>query len=356
MIIKETVLYMKDNTGAMRLWGISSEDDVIVIRHGQVDGSMQYKTEYVVEGKATRSRDEQIMSRMASRIKSQQDKGYITNYFTAEKREHSVNAMGLRKPMLAHKIKDAKNIDYTDAIVQPKFDGNRCLIYCENGINRAYSRNGKPVEAIQHILDDLEPLGDLVLDGELYCHGQSLQTIVSWIKRKQENTLKIKYHLYDIVAPDLPYKRRSDLIRGLPIGSSIEPVYGSPATSYGDVLRAFREYREQGYEGAILRWGQTGYEDGKRSKSLLKVKEWESEEFLVLDVIPSSDGWGILECSLPHYESFNVSAPGTIEQKTEILVNKDHYVGRMVTVEFANYTKDGVPFHPIAIAFRDDLD
>ena len=354
--MEETVLYIKDNKGALREWGIQFDGEDIVIRHGQVGGSMQYQREFVAEGKAARTLEEQIDSRIQSRINKQLDKGYVSSINEAASRDRPLNTMGLPKPMLAHKLRDVRNINYTGAIAQPKFDGNRCLIYCEDGINKAYSRNGKPVTAIKHILQDIQLEEGMILDGELYCHGYPLQTIVSWIKREQEETLKLKYHLYDIVAPDLAYKARSEVIRTLPLGKSISPVYGDPIGSHEALIEAFRRYRGQGYEGAILRWGDFGYEDGKRSKSLVKVKEWQDDEFVVIDILRSSDDWAILVCELSDSgKTFRVSAPGSITEKQVVLDNRDRYIGRSVTVEYANLTKDGVPFHPVATHWRDDI-
>ena len=273
---------MRDNKGSMRRWGISAVNGCITISHGQIGGSLQYQTEVVAEGKATRTLEEQVMSRMASRISKQRDKGYILSRSKAEQ-SRATNTLGLPKPMLAKKLRDVKHINFTDSVAQPKFDGNRCLIHCENGVNKAYSRNGKPMEAISHILDDIVLGEGEIVDGELYCHGYPLQTIVSWVKRKQENTRLLKYHLYDTVSAE-PYKTRSEYIRGIPKGESIVPVYGSACGSLDDLFAYFREYREQGYEGAILRWGNAGYEDGKRSKYLVKVKACEDDEFVVVDI------------------------------------------------------------------------
>ena len=353
MITEETVFYIRDNTGQMREWAISSIGSTITMRHGQLGGSMQYKTEVVQTAKGTNTLDEQIMSRMASRISKQRDKGYTMDLELAQI-TRAINTLGLPKPMLAKKLRDVKNIDFTDAIVQPKFDGNRCLIYQEDGVYKAYSRNGKPIEAIDHILDDVVLGAGEILDGELYCHGYPLQTIVSWVKRKQENTKMLKYHVYDTVSAE-PYKLRSEYIRGIPKGESIVPVYGSACGSTAELIAYFKDYREQGYEGAILRWGDTGYEDGKRSKHLVKVKAWEDDEFFVIDIIPSKDGWAILVCDDKHGESFRVSAPGTIAEKFKIMINKELYIGMNVTVEYANLTKDGVPFHPVAKGFRDGI-
>jgi len=353
MIIEERVLYMRDNTGAMRQWSISAIDGDITISHGQMGGSLQHKTEVVIEGKASRSLREQVQSRIDSRISKQMDKGYIRNLAIAQTSK-ATNTLGLPKPMLAHKLKDVKNIDFNNAVSQPKFDGNRCMIYCKDGINYAYSRNGKPMEAIDHILDDIVLTEGQIIDGELYCHGESLQTIVSWVKRKQLNSLKLKYHLYDIIM-DASYPVRSDCIMNLPHGDSVIPVPGDPCPDLRELMAKFREYRELGYEGAILRWGEAGYEDGKRSKFLVKVKEWESDEFFVIDIIPSKDGWARLVCDDKHGGSFTVSAPGSMLNKKEILQNKDNYIGRDITVEYANLTKDRIPFHPVAINFRDEI-
>lgn len=351
MIIEETTLYMRDNKGAMREWAISAVGGSITIRHGQVLGSMQYQIETISEGKAARSLEEQTQSRVDSRISKQRDKGYI-NDFDLASQSRATNTLGLPKPMLAHKIRDVKNIDFTNAVVQPKFDGNRCMIYSDGITNRAYSRNGKPVESIDHILDDIVMSEGDILDGELYCHGESLQTIVSWIKRKQADTLKLKYHFYDMISP-MPYLFRSNKMREIPHGEFIIPVYGDYCQSLEEAMMYFNKYRKQGYEGAILRWSDAGYEDGKRSKSLVKIKSWEDAEFMVTDIFASADNWGILECITPEKIYFRVSAPGDISQKIEILSNKSNYIGKWVTVEYANLTKDGIPFHPVAKMFRD---
>ena len=349
-----TKLYSKDNLGNIRVWEISCPEggNLITIRYGQMSGSMQYQTEFVSDGKASRSLEEQIESRMNSRISKQIDKGYVRTFDEVLEQARATNAMGYLKPMLAQPIAKVKQIDYTDSVAQPKFDGNRCLIRCENGINIAYTRNRKALTTISHITNDLVLEEGMTVDGELYYHGAPLQSIVSWVKREQPFTKLLKYHLYD-VASNLAYKERSDIIRGIPIGESISPVYGTPTACKEDVLKAFREYREQGYEGAILRWGDAGYEDGKRSKSLVKVKEWESEEFNVIDIIPSREGWGICVCALANGKTFKVSSPGAIHEKHKHLINKELHIGGQLTVEFANYTDDGVPFHPVAINFRD---
>ena len=75
------------------------------------------------------------------------------------------------KPMLAYPVSD-KPIDYSESVfLQPKLDGVRCVIQCDNGKVTAWSRTGKQWLNIDHILFKLEHFlkfhPQVVLDGEL---------------------------------------------------------------------------------------------------------------------------------------------------------------------------------------------
>jgi DNA ligase-1 len=313
---------------------------------------MQKKYEIVEEGKQSRTLKEQIMSRMASRISKQRDKGYVDSIDKIGSK--IVNTLGLPKPMLAKKFKDVKGISFEHAFVQPKYDGNRCLITKQNGEVFAYSRNGKVIDSIDHITSSLDLDEGDILDGELYAHGERLQTIVSWIKRKQEDTKRLKYHLYDYMI-EAPYAVRFPLAIEKIHSDAISVTPTFRVLNEEDTIRHFKHFREQEYEGAILRWGKTGYEDNKRSNSLVKIKEWIDEEFEVVDIHIASDGWGVLECVLPSGDTFRVSAPGSIAEKMEVADNPERYVGKIVTVEYAQLTRDGIPFHPVATRWRKDV-
>lgn len=348
------ILYAKDNNDAIRVWQIGIENDKIKIEHGQLGGAIQSQTEDVPEGKAGRDRLEQIESRMRSRINSKLDAGYVTDVNQA-KVEQRTNAAGLLKPMLAQPLKNIKNADYSHAYVQYKYDGNRCLITNQGGELIAYSRNGKKLENLDHILQDINLPEGTTIDGELYCHGFPLQTIVSWIKRKQAHTERICFHAYDLI-DNSPYSTRLHMLKDLGLQGSANVVPTWQVNSFEEIQKHFTEARVRHYEGSIIRLNDYGYEDGKRSKGLIKVKAWMDAEFTVTDILESADGWAILECSLSNQKSFRVSAPGTIEEKRYVLENKDYYIFRSIQVEYAQLTKDGVPFHPVAINWRNSKD
>jgi len=354
--------YAKDVKGSIRVWMITAHDTGLTIEHGMMGGSLQTKEEPINIGKGARTRDQQIYSRYLSRINQQYDKGYDDNLLKVQQSKRT-NSMGLLRPMLAAPIKNVRNIDYGHAFYQHKYDGNRCLITKQDGRNRclitkqdgiiiAYSRNGKPVTSIGHILDGIQLVEGETIDGELYCHGVPLQRICSWIKREQDATKNLSMRVYDIV-DNSPYIERLARLESLSLGDNAGVVPTVRVESEESLDGLLEASLSDGYEGGILRWGDAGYEDGKRSKSLAKIKVFEDDEYEVVGIVASKDGWAILVCEMPDGKLFRVSAPGTMDKKFEIMLYIEDYIGKMVQIKYANMTKDGIPFHPVAIRFRD---
>jgi ATP-dependent DNA ligase len=289
---------------------------------------------------------------MESRINKRLDQGYRRSIEEARENVGN-NAMDLQRPMLAQQFDKIRAIDYTNCFIQKKYNGHRCLITNQGKGNIAYSRNGKPITTIDHILRDIDLDEGETIDGELYIHDTSLQQLGSLIRRKQTGSNLLQYVAYDIMA-NLPYSCRLDMLNDLFLGNnvSIAPTeLYTPKTSLRDRLE---ESIEGGYEGLILRHGRSGYEAGKRSSSLVKVKKFMDAEFLVVNVEPSKDGWGILVCRLENGNTFKVPAPGTMANKMHIYKNRHEFIGLFITVEFFEWTDSMVPFHPRATNWRDE--
>jgi ATP-dependent DNA ligase len=341
-----TTLYIRDNKGALRQWSIFAEEHGLQIEHGLVEGATQSKFEYVPAGKVNRSLQEQIELQKQSRINRMLDKGYVLDIDEAWQQQPR-NRLGFVKPMLAQKIADV-TVDYTDAFIQRKYDGNRCLITNTGQEVIAYSRNGKQITTIDHILSSVTLLPGDTIDGELYCHGETLQTIVSWAKRKQEATKWLKFVAYDMVS-DRPFIERLEALHDIPrVAEICEIALTYPVKTNQDTIDYFELFRKEGYEGAMIRWGNMPYEDGKRSKSLLKIKEWLDAEFLVVNITASKDGWAVLKCKMPSGKTFDVSAPGTMYERRYIIDNPQQYLNKTICVNYAYITADGLPFHPVA--------
>ncbi len=353
-------LYKVDKTGSERVWSIKIYDNNVVIQYGVLGGATQTQTEVITHGIGGRTHDQQLISRVKSRINKQLDKGYNKTLQDAHD-NIGKDASGNLKPMLAQPIKRISYIDWSTAFCQPKYDGHRMMVEVQDGVARAWSRQGKPITSVPHIL---EPLSNIVsgtiLDGELYHHGTPLQTIASWIKRDQPESANLVYIIFDIVHK-APFIERYNSIhmvlrsRVLDNHPHIVVAETGKIDSMDFVGPNLRHQIERGYEGIILRHSTMGYEVGARSRSLIKVKQMFDGEFKCINIRESADGWAILDCVDSEDRRFGVSAPGTMEEKRKVLNNADQYIGKMVTVEYSMLTKDKIPFHPVAIRWREDI-
>jgi DNA ligase-1 len=321
-------------------------------------GSAVHHTEQVDLNQSGRNLTEQMNLRIASRISRQKDKGYKET-IEAAMQSSNLNQLGLLRPMLAQQREKARHTNFSGGVLQKKLDGHRCMVTRDENQVTGYSRQGKPIEAIRkHILDSIAhrlPY-DTTIDGELYAHGLPLQTISSLVKREQPDTSKITLVCYDLVS-DEDYVDRHAELTSIIAGIS-KSVIVLPYTNFIDIPEMnhrFSVVREQGFEGLMVRMPGYGYESGVRSHSLIKIKHFEDAEFEVIDVEASSIGLGTCVCKNQNGQVFRVTAPGTHEFKLFCLQNKDLFIGRFLTVQFANLTNDGIPFQPVALQFKEEL-
>ncbi len=361
----EYKLYRKNSLGigTWRVWAtkVSDSTATLFIAHATVEGGSEVvHTDTVRTNKSGRTLKEQVQLEANSRVSRQMDKGY--KYSRDEALLGSTNQLGFINPMLAQKLADVKLIgsSFADAYVQPKFDGHRCLITKQGSEMLAYTRKGKPITTIPHILEDADNWmqdGD-TLDGELYIHGLKLQSISSLIKREQEGSRALCYHWYDLADRSRSFGLRYKIMSDLSASIKNPQIQLVPTTKVGrmsEVYAHFRLCREGGFEGSMLRLSIAGYQDAVRATQLIKVKEREDCEVTVLGARASRDGWAILQVKTDWDVEFDISAPGSVPEKTEVLQNIHNYVGKRLTIEYAMLTSDKVPFHAVAIRFRDDL-
>ena len=356
-------LYKKDSKGAIRVWSVEIDYMVecLIISHGTLGGSLQEKEEYVEEGKAGRDIYDQLESRLTSRVNKKLDMGYVKD--VNDVKDVASNSLGLVLPMKAQPTVDKhlnmknniKKVDWSNAYIQRKYNGLRCMsIRNDDGLT-TYTRGSKKLNAIDHIRSDLADITKgATIDGEIYHHGTPLQTINSLAKRQQENTSKLKYVVYDI-AFDIPFIDRFMMLSNMVerLGDSIILAETFGVNNLEEAIQYFHMFRVEGYEGAILRHGESGYLSDKRPPSVLKLKEWDDNEFVVEDITASDkDNVAILHMRTKDGLWFKATAPGCFEDKREVLRNKDEYIGFEVTVRYAEKTIDGKPAQPVAVAWR----
>ena len=369
-ILDLPTLYKNNATGT-GWWKVSLPDDEppgFLIEYAKSDTAKSVtKFHPTVAKNINRSNQttgwEQAVLEAESKWRKQLDKGYTVD--KPEAGTHATNTLGYVLPMLAKKKKDVKHesVDFTHAYVQPKLDGNRAL----KGASSLYSRGGKVFE-LPHLNAAVESqCPDILVDGEIYKHDSTLQQINSWIKDVREESECLEYWIYDVVDMSLPFHERIKKIPAL-IGH-LKLVPTVKVNSWEEVMQLHKKYIAQGYEGTILRWGEGGYESDKRSKFLIKIKDYQDAEFRIIGAkegVPYTQFDGARQliakythcvyiCQTETGQTFDCSAPGTMYQKDAAWKAREIAIGKLLKVNYWNLI-DGVPQQPTAADIREQWD
>jgi DNA ligase-1 len=246
---------------------------------------------------------------------------------------------------------------YEYLYVQPKFDGICCLASKKHGL---WTREGKPTataggalwkDVCPNIYRDISILPqDYVFNGEVYCHGIPLQQIGSWCKRRQKNSDKLVFYIFDVVAPELTFQERhAYMISLIKEYGNLANVRFMPtaiiANTEVSILESEYKYLNEGYEGIIIREPDGMYEIGGRSRSVLKLVREDSDEMQIKDIVPMDNepSCGLFIVTYKG-NTFNVTPSHfTHTERQNLLKNKQKYIGKMLTVIFRGETKDGIP-------------
>ena len=274
------------------------------------------------------------------------------------------------KPMLAYPVSD-KPIDYKKVVyMQPKLDGVRCLIQCDNGQVTAYSRAGKEWKNIDHILEELIPFftksPDVVLDGELYNHifKDDFESIISMVRKTKPtdedryiSAQNVQFHCYDIIDTHKSYmQRRNFIVQNLPIRDCINGVFTQLVSSEKEAKQFHKHSLELGYEGSIVRINDV-YKCG-RSWSLRKFKDFHDAE---ANIVGYEEGKGKRAGTLGKFlmqdddgNQFGCP-PGKGHNYKDLalmLENIHQYMGQRATFTFFERTKAGSYRHPLFKCIR----
>lgn len=271
-------------------------------------------------------------------------------------------------PMLAKKWKDIK-VPSFPYFAQPKLNGVRCLVKWDKQkqVMRLISRGGsyyklpRLEEQILKLMMELnEKMGkvDFLFDGEIYVHGIPLQEI-SGASRKEESGLFVsntwlEYHIYDVInlenIKETQVQRHQTLcaVRAFNKQTHIKIVDTYTAENNERVSELHDRFVSEGYEGLILREEHAEYCFNERSKGLLKVKQYQDEEFEIIGCsIDTNKSIGESFCFTLKNNindlTFNSRPTGTEEQKEEWYNNIIKYHRKKATVRFFERSKDGLP-------------
>jgi len=349
-------LYKIDSKGKLRQWTIEAIENTLVQEAGLVEGKKVSNSKVCTPKNVGKSNEttgaQQALLELKSEYKSKLDE----NYFPTIEEAQSGGIPVL--PMLAKEYKkEAKKVDWKNAFAQPKLDGMRCLAIIKDGVVTLKSRDGKVILNMQHIENELSTIKEnIILDGELYVHGENFQTNMKYIKKYREGfTEKIIFNVYDIV-DKRPFSLRivdaHKFIQGM---KYCVHLHTYPIFSYDALVNWHKEFIKQGYEGTILRHGMTGYEIDKRSSSLLKYKDFIDITLPIKDIVPAEQRplWGKPIFELNGKE-FSSGMRYSHEEREDFLKNKEEYIGKTAEIRFFEYSEEGIPRFAIMHGIRLD--
>tara|TARA_Y100001938_G_scaffold28830_1_gene38877 strand:- start:196 stop:1371 length:1176 start_codon:yes stop_codon:yes gene_type:complete len=387
---KLPTLYKLDSKGKTREWNIIVDADSFWTEAGIVGMKMNTAKPTICKGKNIgrsneTSPEEQAEAEAQAKWDKKRKDGYTQDITKVKDKK-------FYEPMLAQNYEDRKSEFKYPCYAQPKLDGIRCIIRKEGDEVVARTRNGRVIETIPHVISGLFRLfltyPNSILDGELYNHElkDDFNKIVSLVrkqkpvrldsdtdesfKKKEESFTEaledskkyIQYWIYD--APKIA-DANEDMLFSIRFahlsGQLVDAKYVVQVPTY-EVLKEeyltaiYQNQLDEGFEGQIVRV-DAGYEN-KRSKNLLKRKEFQDSEYLVLDI---EEGDGNRTGTAKHLvckdektgKTFNSNIKGNFAYLKEILDNRDDYIGKYATIKYFELTPDGIPRFPYAMSFRD---
>lgn len=358
-------LYSRTSTGKVQEWQICVDGNKYFTIEGIKDGKLTETKPTVCEGKNIgrsneTSPEEQALKDAQSKWQKKVDKGYFEDI-------SKIDNETFIEPMLAKSYDDHKD-DFDEetfkqgVFVQPKLDGIRCVI-SKKGM---FSRNGKEIMSAPHIFEAVKEIVNkgYILDGELYNHDfkEDFNAIVSLSRRTKptaeelaESKKYLEYHCYDLVDSTLDFAARSKDVSAICRSvDHVKIVKTIKCGSHEEINKTYCDFCEAGYEGQIIRLN-TKYEN-KRTKALLKRKEFMDEEFVILDVVEGegnrSGMAGYVFAKTKDGKHFKSNIKGSHEFLAQFLRDRKKIIGQKATIKFFNYTPDGIPRFGFVMAVR----
>jgi DNA ligase-1 len=377
--------------GKIMDWSINVEmikgEGVITVTRGYRGGAVQTNVTVVSEGKnlgkknATTPLEQAVLEARTTWNKKQAEGYTIITSNSSSSNSASADAviipasrtteliLSAPMPMLANKWSERAKYITFPCLVQPKYDGTRTIAICGLEGPCLFSRQRKAYAHLEHIQAIVRQLPKgLILDGELFTTKAHFQTIVGLAKKKtlteedrvQHNLLEL--HCYDIVDPAKPFTERYAMLQDVfrshasIIGSTLQLCPTREVTKESELKPAHDAYVAAKFEGLMIRNKSGLYAVGNRSNDLLKMKEFEYDEFRIVgfyEADGAEKGCVMWRCVTPKGVEFGCRPEGTREDRQELFRKGATYIGKLLTVRYQELTPDGVPRFPVGVSIRD---
>ena len=374
------------------VWKEPEHGFLISRKYGQVKGKVTIAPDiWVKVGKSGRTQREQTLLQYNHLVKEYTDKAFKIvdqdpNMYTDEELQNIYGNIKMRgdtvKPMLAKQesaIKNRKIFENRDWYGSRKVNGVRCLIFFDGNNIRTASRGAMNYDiAIIHIIT--HPLiisffkkhPNVILDGEIYKHGLSLNTI-SGICRSQKTVYDgkdLEFYWYDIADLELPFKERYKLMQVwskelnltefnpnriiLEDELHIQLLPQQIIKGFDNMKSLHDEFVNEGWEGLVIRQADSKYIPGIRNNDWVKIKIYKDAEY---EIIGLSEGLREEDMCFTLKTSsglkFNCKPMGDVNQKHWYHEHINDLIGKMLTIKYFEMSDTGIPLQPIGIAIRD---
>lgn len=398
----------KASTGKFRFAIVECDEEwhepehgyVIQRSYGQVGGKTTLSPKIVVDRtKQKRNWKEQYTLQFNSEVKKFLDKGYVEvekhpGEYTSEELQSifgdvKTNQYGVIKPQLAKQADKVTNpkIFEKEWLISRKLDGVKALFYYKDGEIHTASRGGEDYDAATthlrenpKLLKFFEANPTVILDGELFVRGKTLQQI-SGAARMEKNAYDcdwLQYWIYDcyissdtdMIADDRWGFLMHELCNNFEIPmymSTEDDEHEDPirvliheyVTGWDNMKKLHDQWVAEGFEGAVITDPSKPYKVGSRCNNLIKIKQYKSEDFMVIGYKLGLRGSEDMTftCELEDGRTFETMPCGDRATKAEYVENFDNkYRGHKAECTFFNYSDDGIPTQPKLRIFRFDLE
>lgn len=209
----------------------------------------------------------------------------------------------------------------------------------------------------------------------------SFQQVCGYVKRKtklptDEEIGYIRFIIFDIIPKTMIDQQNTPFIKRLTIMNYIhqyiekhnlywiQVIETTTANHLSDIHSLHQINMKCGFEGTIIRTPMSTYEKNTRSSQLLKYKDMITEEFKIVGFEEGKGNdtgtviWIVRTNSTDSSENstFKVRPKGTIQERRNLLEkarDSGENIGKLLTVQFQEYTDGGIPRFPVGLCIRD---
>ena len=360
---------------------------------GQYGGKRTNQPDKIVSrGKALRNLWEQVMLEAKHLVKEKLDKGY--REVTKDPDEYSeselssilgevvTNQDNVPKPMLAKQADKVtnKSIFNKEWYASRKIDGLRALIYMgTDGELHTASRGAMNYDAAMYeilshptLIKLFKENPGLIMDGECYHHGYSLQKLNS-IARTQKTAVDyevLQFYWYDIVDINSTFDERWAYMQDIrdQLNLTFEPerefkgeelriqfVPQILVSGYDNMIKLHNDYVEDGWEGLVIRDPDKVYRPNGRTNDMIKIKCYKNSEFLITGYDLGLRGTEDMVFTLVTKDGIEFKAKpwGDREQKQWYVDNfETECLNQYATVKYFYLSDTGCPLQPSVSSIR----